>query len=470
MKKMLALICCLMMISIVGCSKEKEEPPAETTTDVWATLEEAYIYALPLVIFDATATQLTNTVEPSSTHAPYNQLMHAANLATSETKSVVTPNVDTIYSQSFLDLSETAMIFQKPAVERYCSVEILDAYTNCVAILGTGGDDVQAAQTYLFAGPGFSGEIPEGVTQVALPTNTAWMLVRTMVENEADLENVYAIQDAMALLPLDVYVSGAEYTPEPGLFDEKNDFVPIEHVTAMSMETFFERANQLMEQNAPAAADSDILARFAEINVGPGLSFDASVFEDSDGQKWQAMVKNIDGTLLEHSKEFMKIFGAWQFFGYPIAEFGSEYAYRALIAKEGLGANPESAAIYPKASTDDSGEILDGNHRYVIHFAADGLPPTKEFGFWSITAYGEDKFLIDNEIDRYLINERSDLSYNEDGSLDIYLQTEPPEDEALLGNWLPVAKAQFHLHMRIYLPESTVTDGSWQYPTIEKVE
>ena len=53
-----------------------------------------------------------------------------------------------------------------------------------------------------------------------------------------------------------------------------------------------------------------------------------------------------------------------------------------------------------------------------------------------MTAYGEDDFLIDNSIDRYCINDRSDFKLNADGTLDIILSKDAPEDTS---NWLPVS-------------------------------
>ena len=71
-----------------------------------ALLEEAYIFTLPLMMMDATYKKMTNTVKATSLQAPVNQLVHAEQLATSEFKNVVTPNVDTIYSQDLV------MVFQ----------------------------------------------------------------------------------------------------------------------------------------------------------------------------------------------------------------------------------------------------------------------------------------------------------------------------------------------------------------------
>lgn len=90
------------------------------------------------------------------------------------------------------------------------------------------------------------------------------------------------------------------------------------------------------------------------------------------------------------------------------------------------------------------------------------LPPIKDGGFWSITAYGEDDFLMANPINRFCINDRSACVYNEDGSLDIVLSKDEPESAA---NWLPVGEGGFHLYLRIYLPEMEKL-SDWQAPEI----
>jgi hypothetical protein len=90
----------------------------------------------------------------------------------------------------------------------------------------------------------------------------------------------------------------------------------------------------------------------------------------------------------------------------------------------------------------------------------------EENGFWSITAYGDDDFLIDNPLNRYAINDRSEFELNGDGSLDILLQANQPEEH--VNNWLPTGTAGFHLFMRIYLPQETVIDGTWRAPTLTR--
>lgn len=117
----------------------------------------------------------------------------------------------------------------------------MDAYTNAISILGSGGD-TQEQQTYLITGPNYKGTVLTIMKQVSLPTNLSWVLIRVVCNGDADLDNVYAIQNQMQLLPLDAYLSGAPYTPPAGTDNPENDFVPITYVNAMTPQEFFDTA------------------------------------------------------------------------------------------------------------------------------------------------------------------------------------------------------------------------------------
>lgn len=469
MKKIVSVLCVLILsLSLLGCGANgTEQAQAEETSLADQQLvTNAYIFTLPLMLMDATATVSTNTEQVTDSRAPINQLHHATHLVDASFTDVVTPNVDTIYSQAHLDLSDDALVFYRPGSSRFLSVEVMDYYTNSVAILGTGGD-TQEACTYLITGPDWQGEAPGDLVHVAVPTNNASMIIRTLIYDEADMVNVASLQEKMQMVPYKEYQkTGFDYTAPHGEYDESNDFVPVEQVLSLSAEEYFERANELMIKNPPLTSDAAIADNMATIGVGPGLIFDSTIFGADFESFWRSMTSSLHSELFANSIRFVKTQGAWQFYGEPIAQFGTEYAFRALVALDGLGANPVSVAVYPKAETDDLGNTLSGAQSYTIHFEPGQLPPVESYGFWSITAYGQDNFLIANEFNRYSINDRSWLTYNEDGSVDILVQATPPQDESMLGNWLPVGQEQFHLYMRIYLPSASVFDGSWVAPRI----
>lgn len=423
------------------------------TDTAWQRLSEAYVYAFPLVLADATKTVSTNTDATMTGRAPVNQLNHTKSLADASFRAVVTPNVDTIYSQAWLDLTEEPMIFVMPETDRFCNIQLLDAWTNTITVL-------EEAGTYAITLPGWQGELPAGVTRVESPTASVWLIGRTVLDGTEDLPNVYAIQEQMKLYPLSAHEKGGVYDAPTGTYVEENDFTPLNKVLAMTPEEFFNKANELMETNPPAEADKEILERIAAVNVGPGKKFSYIGLGSGIADRWKQMLQQVVADLKVQSASYAQNLGQWVFYGDPIGDFGTEYAYRMMVAMTGLGANTVDIAIYPKTTVDASGATLTGEKTYTLHI--DAMPPTLEGGFWSITAYNEQNFLIDNPIDRYCINDRSEVKKNVDGSVDITLSVNAPEDTT---NWLPVSDGTFHLILRVYLPDMAALD-TWQAPVI----
>jgi hypothetical protein len=113
--------------------------------------------------------------------------------------------------------------------------------------------------------------------------------------------------------------------------------------------------------------------------------------------------------------------------------------------------------------------LVSDNSGYHITFNTDQLPPINGLSFWSMTLYGLDYILVDNEIDRYSIGNRTkNLIYGEDGSLTLYVQA-----KKLIGdkaaNWLPSpAGREFYVILRTYLPKAPLIAQEWAPPTLNK--
>ncbi|HUU48549.1 MAG TPA: DUF1214 domain-containing protein, partial [Nitrosopumilaceae archaeon] len=103
---------------------------------------------------------------------------------------------------------------------------------------------------------------------------------------------------------------------------------------------------------------------------------------------------------------------------------------------------------------------------YMVHFPKDQTPPVN--AFWSLTMYNVAELFVENPIDLYAIGDRSELEYNTDGSLDIYIQHESPEGHE--SNWLPAPEDDFNLVLRFYWPSLEIIDDTWQIPPLQKRE
>src|SRR5207302_9960045 len=108
--------------------------------------------------------------------------------------------------------------------------------------------------------------------------------------------------------------------------------------------------------------------------------------------------------------------------------YQADWIKRAAAAKGGIYGNDAVEAMYPMTKRLADGEILDASkHDYTLTFAKDQFPPVN--AFWSVTMYdGKTQLLIENPINRYLINSPmlSGTKKNPDGSLTLYIQKTSP--------------------------------------------
>jgi len=147
--------------------------------------------------------------------------------------------------------------------------------------------------------------------------------------------------------------------------------------------------------------------------------------------------------------------------------YGTDYRNRAFTALVLLGANLPEDSIYPMSKVDGDGEQLNGGNRYRIHFANGQTPPAK--AFWSLTMYDMHQCFVVNSIQRYVIGSRDKLTFNHDGSLDIYVQYKSPGADKD-SNWLPAPQGDFNLMLRLYWPQESMLNGTWKVPPIQRVD
>ena len=117
---------------------------------------------------------------------------------------------------------------------------------------------------------------------------------------------------------------------------------------------------------------------------------------------------------------------------------------RARIAVHGLLALSREETVYYSTLRDSGGAELDGNCSYRLEGRD---PPTR---WWSITAYGDDDFLIPNEGNLYSISKNS-VTRKADGGFAVTLSRAKADD-----NWIPIASGRFNLTIRLYNPGAEV--------------
>lgn len=478
-----AVLVAAMMASLGGCNDKKAAsapdaaPPAQADAgqaearqaDALKAGVEAVVYGLPLIMMDLTKDKLTNVAAAGPSSAPVNQFAHMRQFPDAAFRDVVRANVDTLYSSAFLDLSTGPIVLSTPDTRgRYYLMPMLDAWTNVFASPGKRTTGTKAGH-FAITGPGWTGTLPKGVTQIMAPTNMVWIIGRTQTNGPKDYAAVHAIQDGYKLTPLAAF--GKPYAPPPGNVDAGLDMktAPVDQLRKMSAGTFFNRLATLLKSNPPAASDAPVLEKLKAIGVVPGEKFDPAALDPAVAKGLESAVTVALDKLLAASREVGAPANGWRVPPMILGNFGSDYGARAVVALVGLGANLPQDAVYPSAFVDGEGKPLNGANKYVIHFDKGGLPPAQ--AFWSVTMYDPESFFVANPINRYAVSGWMPLRKNPDGSLDIYVQHETP-GKAREANWLPAGERDFNMTMRLYWPRETapsIIDGSWKPPVVTRV-
>lgn len=131
--------------------------------------------------------------------------------------------------------------------------------------------------------------------------------------------------------------------------------------------------------------------------------------------------------------------GPWQ--SDPAAGSVQSDAYRrAVMAVHGLFALPRKEAAYYSATTDSSGQRLDGGCRYEL------TGHDLDARWWSITAYGADDTLIANPARRYSVTSTT-VTRDANGGFAVQVGGTAGGD-----NWIPIGTGRFSLTIRLYNP------------------
>jgi hypothetical protein len=434
-----------------------------------AIATEAYIYGYPLVTMEYTRRVLTNVAAPNQKAAPMGQLMRLEAYPTPEDKQVTAPNADTLYTMVWLDLSREPYVLSLPdAHGRYYLMPMLDAWTTVFQVPGKRTTGTKA-QKYAITGPGWTGTLPEGVTEYKSPTSIVWILGRIYCTGTPkDYKAVHAMQNQVSIVPLSSY--GKPYTPPPGNVDPSIDMkAPVRaQVNALDIAAYFSLMAQLMKNNPPAAEDAPMVARIAKIGIVPGQPFDLTKLSPDAQQALKAVPKAAVGKIGGYFKDAGKFENGWVFTT-KTGIYGTDYLDRALVTAIGLGANRPQDAVYPISETDAAGKPYSGANKYVMHFDKGHMPSVN--GFWSLTMYDAKYFFVANPLNRYTLSARNKLKKNADGSVDLLLQHESP-GKAKESNWLPAPEDRFILMLRMYWPKETppsLLDGTWTVPAVKQV-
>lgn len=402
----------------------------------------AYIFAYPLVLVALTEQhQLEGTAR--------NQFRHDRALATPANRFIVRPNVDTLYSSAFIDLRHGPVLLTvPPSAGHFFVCEVMDAWTNVFADPGTRTSGA-APQRLVFARSGQHVVVPAGYQRVDAPTDVCWFFNRIALHAGADAAAVRALQDGFTLTP---FPGG---TTLAGVEHGANDPTKLgAAVAAMAPEAFFDLAARRLAANPAPRGDEAGVRDLARLGIVPGqplrleaLSSPAQSALRAAPAAAQAQIMSLDDMALTPT--------GWTRPDPRIGRFGDADVFRARVAAYGIAANlPADALYYATASV--------GARR--LRFAPGALPPQN--GFWSLTMYDLDGYLVPNSIGRYALRSGDPFVPDADGGLSLDLAPTAPADVVRTANWLPAPGGPNTLLLRLYWPLPAALEGRWIPPAL----
>src|SRR5579864_2419641 len=211
--------------------------------DLKMIARDAYLYVLPLLEMAATRDRLL------ARGASQNVIYHRRELADASSRSVTSPNNDTLYSAGWLDLTQGPVTATLPDVgQRYFSLQLMDMYTNNFAVLGTRTTGSAPAK-FTIVGPNDAIAAADR-NVLRSPTPHVWALARVLVDGVSDL-------DAARTAQAGILIDGPKVVAKP-----RSSSVAAVAGDAKWQDIFAE-ANRLLAEERPPVTDLAMLLRIA---------------------------------------------------------------------------------------------------------------------------------------------------------------------------------------------------------------
>jgi hypothetical protein len=452
-----------LLISVLALFSPSTTLAGNKATDALQSLgSDAYVWGYPAVLLQHTRTaMLAETADPK---LALNHVFHGRTTPETFFDKFMPVNTENLYSWAWLDLEAEPLLLRLPAIpDRYFSIQLVDAYSNVFQVISS-ETTLGKAGTFALTSPNWKGELPNGVIRIKATTPEAFLLAQITASAPGDLKEVVKLDSQLQLVPLGDWNRG-KHADQAKRATPKKSF-QVEKELAGAGTAFFAELFQITQKNPPpTGADGKQLQLFTKrlanvsgtdsgidkVPIERGMFAGARLIDDRIAQGFGAKVNG----------------WSYQLRAEPFRE---NYVIRAAVAQTTLFSAPPGEMVHLKATADSEDRQLYGNYKYVLHFKKGELPPTPTS--WTLRVYEPaNKKISKVPIEKARLNDRTTLlKYNADGSMDIRLQTEPPEKPAEV-NWLKLTdEASFFVVLTIYNPHNSVLNRKYVAPSLVRVD
>ncbi len=461
----------------------------------YAAAVEAYVWGLPAEQFWEKQGLYFNGSSP----LPVNTLYLSNSIDTGST--IVSPNTSVLYANGFLDLSTNPYVVNYPQSSVYNVLQIMDAYTNVQASVGSRVNTCGSVVLY-YANASYADQIKAAYpnNSIAIYTPQAWLIGRVAVDTYAvqtqngNPQTPYQSAYGVASSPLALWQSQnvmSQYSLQALTNYVNTNGGSVKQSSAATAST----ATQFFSNLSAAIAQNKLLVNYAGVNNGI-LNTTSNVYDQSamfnnfsligltaDGYDPSALNLVQKGLISSGYNDAITAIGYiaagssattatnyWSI-NNSLGQYKPDYAgwiTAAATAKVGLGANLPADGAYPQLTVDSTATTLTGSggNSYSLNFSSVGIPPiTTNNGFWSVTVYDSSNNIYSSTTNSYYYTSQVGGVYAL-GSIQLaamggvptlYFQNSVPSDSTKLPYWIPVPSGVFSVIMRLYNPVAANT-------------
>jgi hypothetical protein len=429
----------------VSCSNDKKTKNEQNAAPTETEITDSYVYLLGRTL--AVRQEITDLSDTTITFnkIKYNQAGKA---------DFVNPNLDVAYMEAWFAIDEnSAIILEIPEIKnRYYTAQLLDGWGEVLVNINERNFPQHPFGKFALCLENTKADIPADAVKIIVPVKKVKMLARVELQNT--LDKAIALQKQFKATVIGKPV--IEPTIQFPMFTNK-ELPDID---------IFKFMNELVKTPDSKFASADSMQNICR-KVATYISESPA---NADSVKAVIRAKSIPAFISYCINKAGKVENNW-LAGLKMGDYKGDFWIRSAADFVGIWANTTKEVIYFVGSNDSTGESLGNGQTYLLHFDKDKLPAKSVNAFWSVILVDYPNYrVVPNELNRYHLNNYSDLVSENDGSIKIYISPSYNKQWPK-SNWLPSPlTGKFNLTLRMYVPKENVIAGEWFPSGIVKLQ
>jgi len=321
----------------------------------------------------------------------------------------VNPNLDVAYMEAWFSVDEqTPVILEIPKVEgRYYTAQIMDEWAEIITNINERNYPEHPYGRYALCLEDSNPEIPEGALRVDLPSKKAKMLAR--VERKDDDEGAVKLQHAFKIIKIGDWLADRVGEPviDPAVsipIFTNEELITVDAFNKPMVEAVLDSVPDAVSTAAEYQQNVLAIAEYVGASEANRAAIDAVIKEKA----LPHLLSLVTGEVRGDSRGGWVSLREW-------LEFGDDFEFRCAVNYGGIWWNSSAEVVYYMGFFDEDGDALNGDHFYTVHYQPEDLPIKHVDAYWSLTLLSLPDFrVVPNELERYNLNNISELTYAED--------------------------------------------------------